>query len=180
MIIVIGIAGSGKTTQGKLLARRLGCPWLSTGQLIRDKLADPGLQKKILRGELLSDEELMPRFTAELSRLDAAKNELVLDGFPRVLSQAQWLVDQDKKGTIKLTAIIHLLVSKETVKKRLLTRARSDDTDEAINKRFEKYAKEILPIIDYLKSQAVTIHEIDGEGSEAEIAQTITDALGVQ
>jgi adenylate kinase len=178
MIIFLGIAGSGKSTQGQLLAKHLNYPWLSTGQLLRDHVNDPQITKRMLGGEVLSDDILLPLLDAELKRLDAAHQEVILDGSPRTMYQAQWLADKIKSGEIKFRAVIHLTANETTVKKRLLARHRSDDHEAAIAERFREYEEAIKPIMDYLESQGLTVHNIDGDRPPEVVAAAVNKALG--
>jgi len=177
VIIIIGIAGAGKSTQGQLLAQRLGCPWLSVGQLLREHM-DGDQKKRMLAGEMIEDNLLLPILGDELKRLGADKNELILDGSPRSQHQAEWLAAKVKSGDIKMTAIIHMNAFKETVKQRLLSRGRPDDNEVAINQRFLEYEKTIVPILGYLKTQGFKIYDIDGEGPVERDAKLIKQALG--
>lgn len=177
MIIVIGIAGAGKSTQGQLLAQRLNCPWLSVGQLLRQNM-DEDHKRRMLAGEMVEDEQLIPILGAELKRLGADKNELILDGSPRTKNQAEWLAGKAKNGEVKMTAVIHLNASKQTVKDRLLKRGRPDDTEAAINQRLLEYDKTIVPILEYLRTQGFKIYDIDGNGPAEKDSELIKQALG--
>jgi adenylate kinase len=177
VIIIIGIAGAGKSTQGHILAKRLNCTWLSVGQMLRDHV-DEALKEKMLKGEMVSDQKMLGLLGEELKKLGADKNEVILDGAPRTLYQAQWLAKKIKAGEIKMTAVIHIKASKETVKKRLLGRGRPDDNEEAINQRFMEFGKSILPIINYFESQGFKIYHVDGEGPVEADAKAIEQTLG--
>ncbi|MBI5906487.1 nucleoside monophosphate kinase [Candidatus Saccharibacteria bacterium] len=177
MIIIIGIAGAGKSTQGQLLAQRLSCPWLSVGQLLRQNM-DEAHKQRMLAGEMVEDEQLIPILNAELKRLGADKNEIILDGSPRTRRQAEWLAGKVKSGEVKMTAVVHLSASKQTVKDRLLKRGRPDDTEAAIDQRFLEYDRTIVPILDYLRTQDFKIYDIDGTGPAEKDAELIKQALG--
>ncbi len=177
MIIVIGIAGAGKSTQGQLLAQRLNCPWLSVGQLLRQNM-DEAHKQRMLAGEMVEDKDLLPILDAEFKRLSADKNEIILDGSPRTKRQAEWLAAKVKNGDIKMTAVIHLNAPKQTVKERLLKRGRPDDTEAAINQRFLEYDRTIVPILDYLRTQDFKIYDIDGTGPAEKDAELIKQTLG--
>mgnify|MGYP000182657278 CR=1 FL=1 len=176
MIIIIGIAGAGKSTQGKMLAERLGIPWLSIGQLLREKLGDR-YAKQLLAGEMIADSELLPLLDQELKKLGADRQELVLDGSPRTMGQAEWLADQVKAGRISLTAVIHLIVSTDKVHDRLIKRGRPDDNEAAIARRFKEYENSSLPILSYLSQQGFKVYEISGEGDKRVINRRIEQAL---
>jgi adenylate kinase len=118
MIIFLGLAGSGKSTQSQLLAQRLKCPWLSTGQLLRDTVKDKKIRERMLAGEILDDSLMLSLLDQQLKKLGS--EEFILDGSPRTMRQAIWLVDKIERHEIDLTAVIHLKASEMVVKKRLL------------------------------------------------------------
>jgi adenylate kinase len=94
-IILVGAPGSGKGTQAKRIAQRLGVPQISTGDLLRDNVSrgtELGRQAKqaMDRGELVSDQLVCEMVAERLRQPDCAKG-CILDGFPRTVSQAEWL-----------------------------------------------------------------------------------------
>ena len=178
MIIFLGIAGSGKSTQGQLLAAQLHCPWLSTGNLLRQKM-DPKTQQAMLQGKIVDDKRTLAVLDEEFKRIEADKSDFILDGSPRTMEQARWLVKKAQAGEIKLKTIIHLTVSPETAKRRLLARKRPDDTEPAIAERFKEYDSAILPIVSYLKQQGLTVYEIDGNPSPEVVDKNILEVLGM-
>ncbi len=177
MIVLVGIAGCGKTTQGHILAERLNCPWVSTGHLLREH-AGGEHAKQMQGGEILDDDMTISLLQSELIKLHPDKAELVLDGSPRTMVQARWLAGKFKSGEYMLTAVIHIKASKEVVKQRLLRRGRPDDHEPAINRRFLEYDETILPILDFLKNQGFKVCEIDGNGPVEADAKAIEQALG--
>lgn len=178
MIVFIGLAGAGKSVQSQLLADRLGCELLGVGKLLRSKVSAE-LKKKMLKGYLLDDSEIINLIEQEFKRIGAGKNEFILDGSPRTPRQAKWLEGKIEKGELKLTGIIHLLADKQLVRQRLLKRGRPDDKDAAITERFKEYDETIDPIVNLLKGHGHKVHDVDGEGSIEEIQQRIADALGI-
>lgn len=178
MIILMGLAGSGKSTQSQLLAAHLHCPWISTGGLLREHM-DQNTQADMLQGKMVDDDKTVAVLTSEFERIGAGTNECILDGSPRTMRQAEWLVSQAKAGKIFITAVIHLNVSKQTAEKRLLARRRPDDYISAIAERFKEYDTSILPILDLIKQRGFQIHEIDAEKPAEEVQSDILNALGV-
>jgi adenylate kinase len=159
MIILMGVAGAGKSMQGRLFADEHGYAWISTGELFR-VLVTGKRRQQMLEGKLLSDDEVIKLIDKTLDLIDLTQ-EFLLDGFPRTKAQADWLLDQVKAGRFKLTAVFNLTASPDVVKQRLLARGRLDDTEEAINKRFTEHQTITLPILDYFKQAGVDVHDID-------------------
>ncbi len=178
MIIFLGLAGSGKSTQGQLLAAQLQCPWISTGNLLRQKM-DSETQEEMLEGKIVDDKRTLEVLDAEFKRIHADKSGFVLDGSPRTMVQAQWLVKKANAGEIKIRAIVHLKVSPQVAKQRLLARKRPDDHDSAIAERFREYEDNILPIVDYLKQQGLAVYEIDGNQPPQAVDKDILRALSI-
>jgi adenylate kinase len=159
VIILTGVAGAGKSMQGKILADEHGYAWISTGEILR-VLVTGKRRHEMLQGKLLSDDEMVHLMDKVLELIDT-KQEFVLDGFPRTVPQADWLMDQVDKGRFNLSAVIHLAASEDVVRSRLLDRGRQDDTEEAIAKRFSEYRAVTLPIIEHLKQEGAKVCDID-------------------
>jgi len=178
MISVLGLAGSGKSTQGKLLARRLNCPWVSIGELLRTGLEGEARQQ-MLRGEIIDDHITLPILEHELIAKNASRDEVVVDGFPRNLSQAEWLAAKAKAGDIKMTGVIHLMADDNVALNRLLHRGRKDDTHDAIHQRFGDYERTIIPILNYLRERGLPVYDIDGNGTIDHVENMIDKALHI-
>lgn len=175
MIIFLGVAGSGKSVQGRLLADRFGLPWLSTGEFLR-MLVSGKKRKSMLEGHLIPDQEIINLVQKAFSLVDSSQ-EFVLDGFPRTATQADWLINQAKHGQLKITAIIHLKASESTVKERLNERGRPDDHEEAIKKRFSEYKEEILPIIKEFEKFNIAVIEVSAENTVEGIHDEIVEIV---
>jgi adenylate kinase len=161
MILLMGIAGSGKGTQGKLLGSTKGFHVISTGELLRNYGSEEQ-HARMHKGEILGDDEVTEMLDTALGHLED-QNKTILDGYPRTRAQAEWLLEESKKGRFEITHVLHLLASREAVKERLHNRARPDDHDEAIEARFSEYEQATLPILDYFRSQGVELIEVNGE-----------------
>jgi len=175
MIIILGVAGSGKSMQGRLLADEAGYPWLSTGELLRVLITGKRRQE-MLQGKLLSDDEVINVFNTVVNLIDT-KKEFVLDGFPRTVKQTDWILDEILAGRFKLTAIYHLVASEDDVRERLKSRGRIDDTENAINKRFEEYNNVTLPILDHFKKEGINVVDIDAALAPKEVHKIIMTNL---
>lgn len=175
MILLMGIAGSGKGTQGALLAREHGLHVVSTGELLRN-YGSAEQHKRMLTGEILADEEVTALLDTALSDL-TDKDKVILDGYPRRISQADWLLEQASTGHFKLDKVLHLVVSREAVKARLLDRGRQDDHHDAIEERFNEYERATVPILKHLEEAGVPVVEVNGEQPVQAVHQAIMDSL---
>ena len=175
MIIFFGPAGSGKSLQGQILAAREDWQWLSSGQILRGS-NDVHLQEIMQTGQLIPDEK-MDQIIGEALDNVADKDKLILDGFPRDIDQARWLIEKGYiRGNSKDLAII-VDVPVEALIKRLSGRGRADDTPEIIEQRLNVYDHEISQILDYLSSQSVKILRVDGSGKVGEIHDHLMEEL---
>lgn len=175
MIIFTGVAGSGKSMQGRMLADHLGYPWLSTGEFLR-MLVSGQRRYHMAEGKLLGDKEII-QLVQKIFSLINTHEEFILDGFPRTVAQADWLLNQMKHGQLHITGVIHLLAKEDTVEKRLLTRGRKDDNKNAIRERFDEYQQSILPILEDFKKAGVPVYDIDGEQPVDKVYEQIKLAL---
>ena len=177
MIVLMGIAGSGKGTQGKLLADRCGFHWISTGEILRLYITGESRQR-MLAGELLDDQAIINVLDIVLKSLKD-KDEIVLDGFPRTIPQAEWLLAQAKAGRFNLTQVFHLTASTDAVKSRLIERGRPDDHDKAIEARFKEYETSTLPILEWFKKEQVPVVDINAERPVSEVHEDIVKQLKI-
>lgn len=175
MIIFMGVAGSGKSVQGKTLADHLALPWLSTGEFLRMLIAGDK-RRDMIAGKLLDDKEIISLMQKILTMIDVHE-EFVLDGFPRTTEQADWLLNQVKHGQLHITGIIHLTADEDTVLERLLGRGRQDDTEEAIRERFEEYEAQVKPILKHFKAANIPVFDIDGDQAPDKVQAVIRDIL---
>lgn len=176
MVVFMGVVGAGKSVQGQLLAEKLGGPWISTGNILRMR-ADERQQAILDSGRLFPDEEMYKLLEGEFAELDAAHKEFVLDGFPRTLPQAEWLDGKVGSGGVKLTAVVYLHLSLETVMERLLARGRSDDAEETIKVRFNEYEQKTAPLLEFMNDKGYPVCNIDGEGTPEEIHERVWKAV---
>ena len=176
MIIFMGVAGSGKSVQGKTLADHLALPWLSTGEFLRMLIAGDK-RREMIAGKLLEDKEII-RLVQKIFSMIHANEEFILDGFPRTTAQADWLLNQVKHGQLHITGVVHLVADEKTVLKRLLGRGRQDDTEEAIRERFEEYEAQVKPIIEHFKAAHIPVYDINGDQTPEQVQNDILKALG--
>lgn len=175
MILLMGIAGSGKGTQGKMLADTRGYHLISMGEVLRMYVTGEQ-RERMLAGGLLDDKEIIKIVDGVLGSLDDGE-EVLMDGFPRTVPQAEWLLGQVKAGRFKLDTAIHLVASRQAVKDRLMKRARIDDVESAIEERFNEYERSTAPLIEWLDKHGVKVVDIDAERTPEEVNADIVKHL---
>lgn len=171
MIVFFGPAGAGKSVQGQILAARHGWRWLSSGQLLRDS-RDTKIAEQMRLGSLVGIDQINQIIEEALARADKI-NRVILDGFPRKIEQAEWLVESQDKFDRKIELAIVLEVPRSELEKRLHVRGRVDDTAEAIEERLNIYRREIYPILTYLTGKDIRIAHIDGTGTVGQVHDRI-------
>ncbi|MDH5560318.1 MAG: adenylate kinase [Deltaproteobacteria bacterium] len=123
ILIFFGAPGSGKGTQSKIIAKKLGIYHLSTGEILREAVKDKtqvGLEAKqyMDRGDLVPDEVII-RVIAEKVLKGDIKNGYILDGFPRTLAQAKSLDRMYQNASIEIDRVIYLEVQRDKLINRL-------------------------------------------------------------
>ncbi len=171
MIVFFGPAGAGKSMQGQILAAREGWRWLSAGQLLRDT-HDQELLKLMHDGSLVPHEAIT-KIMGEAIKKAGDIDQIILDGFPRQLEQAKWLIDSQPEHGRSIGLVVVLEVPREELLKRLAIRGRADDTPEAIDLRLNIYRQEMYPILSLLTEDAIPVVHIDGVGTVGEIHDRI-------
>ena len=178
-LIFLGAPGAGKGTQAEIVAGKLNIPTVSTGNIIREALAngtEMGLKAKafIEAGKLVPDDVVIGIIKDRLAEGDC-ENGFILDGFPRTIPQAEML------DTLGLDlSVVNFEIAEEIVIKRLSTRRvcracganyniltlppkvegvcdscggeiyqRDDDKQESILHRMEVYKEQTQPLIDF-------------------------------
>ncbi len=172
MILLMGIQGSGKGTQGKMLADQHNFHLISMGDVLR-MYATPPQRDRMLAGGLLDDQEIIDIIDAVLGQLPDTE-ECILDGFPRTIPQAEWLMRQVQAGRFQINNVFHLVASRQAVKARLLNRGRVDDRPEAIEERINEYERSTQPLLSWLEDHGITVHNVDAERS---VDQVNTDLV---
>ncbi|MBQ9790871.1 MAG: nucleoside monophosphate kinase [Clostridia bacterium] len=204
-LILIGAPGAGKGTLSVPLKEKLGIPTISTGDLLRDAIAnqtEEGIQAKSFmdRGALVPTEVVFEMLKKRLQEPDA-KNGYILDGFPRNLEQVKLL-----ESYTDIDYVIDIEIGLDVILERLLGRrvcpkckyiyntswggdsvhcakcgaeyiTRSDDNEETITKRYNLFVEETEPVIDHYKKLGKVI-EIKSSESE-EVKKQAFDALGI-
>jgi adenylate kinase len=201
-VILFGSPGSGKGTQANLLSQCVSGPHISTGDMLRTHIdAGDGIGKQIRRliksGKLVPD-ELVNELVKERIAEPDCRWGVILDGYPRTLSQTRVLVDLLAARGFR-PAVVHLMVDCEKIVARLSGRrqcpvcgtlyslktnppkvpgicdfdgaaliTREDDRESVIRQRLSDYESLTRPLLDYFREAGVSIFEIDGAAAAPE------------
>ena len=175
MIVFFGPAGAGKSVQGQMLAARQGWRWLSAGQLLRDT-RDPELFAQMQTGGLVDPAKVNGLMGDAIARATNIRR-VIIDGFPRQMAQAEWLVESKAHHGRDIDLVIVLEVPKSELLKRLEVRGRTDDTPEAIDERLRIYRTEMYPILSYFTERGINIVHVDGTGTVGQVHDRIVEEL---
>ncbi len=126
ILIFLGPPGAGKGTQARVVAKALGIPHISTGDILREaarKKTGLGLvaKAKMDKGELVPDDVISPIVEERLGLPDCREGA-ILDGFPRTVVQAQFLDGMLKRTGVGEPLVLNIQVATDSVIKRLTGR----------------------------------------------------------
>ncbi len=181
----MGPPGAGKGTQGELLARYMGIPRLSTGEMLREARANRTelgrrAQAYMDSGDLVPDEVVLD-LVAEALDSTRSQEGFILDGFPRTIAQAEGLSEILEARSTPLDGVILLEVPEEELVRRLTGRSadesRTDDDPETVRRRLQVYQAETEPVIRWYAEQGVRLIAADGVGSIDDIQSGLRGLL---
>lgn len=172
MIILFGLAGSGKGTQGKALSEIFGWRWLSVGEAIRQH---GGYEEIINSGGLIPDGDVIKLMDKQIEKSEEDGFDIILDGYPRDKEQAEYIMNTMSD---KVDGAIILEVPKEELYERLALRGRDDDKErESIDKRFEIFEQNIDSILPLLEAKNIPITRVDGVGKIEEVTARLVEVV---
>ncbi len=185
-LILLGPPGCGKGTQAINLVKKYDYCQLSTGDMLREAVANETQTGKVVKDVLASgklvDDELIIKIMEEKLIATKSKPGRIFDGFPRTLIQANELEGLLKRNQMKLDLVIELVVDQHSLLERIMKRAqeseekRDDDNSVIVKKRLEVYNKETKPIVDFYSSK-YNLDKIDGMQSIEEVSNTIENLI---
>ncbi|HLN50437.1 MAG TPA: adenylate kinase [Thermoplasmata archaeon] len=205
-VVFLGPPGAGKGTQATQIARELGVPHLSTGDLLRAAVAARtplGLEADghMRAGRLVPDDLVLKILDKRLEQNDA-RDGYLLDGFPRNLAQADALgqfaeIDRVVSFEISPDILVRRLSDRRVCPKcqsvyNLSSRPpktsgkcdkdgtdllqRPDDQPEAVTTRLKVYAEQTAPLLEFYRKRDM-LRSVDAGGTPDEVAARIRRAL---
>ena len=163
-------------------------------------------QSYMERGDLVPDDVVVQMVVERLERIEEG---FILDGFPRTVPQATALEENLDKLERPLTAALYFRIEEEIAVKRISGRRscsncgtpynvefdpplvegvcdvcggdlvqRGDDSEETVRRRFEVYEASTRPLVQFYTEREL-LREIDADGDEAEVAERVTQVLGL-
>jgi adenylate kinase len=203
-VIMLGPPGAGKGTQADLLARSLGLPKISTGDILREAVqagTELGCIAKATMdaGNLVGDDVMIGIVRERLDREDARRG-FILDGFPRTVIQAIAL-DRIMNGRGPLV-VLDIVVPEDELVRRLASRricskcgvtapaawagdcekcggplvTRNDDREEIVRERLKVYERQTRPLVEYYSSRP-TFRAIDGNLRPDIVTDAVQEAI---
>jgi adenylate kinase len=170
-IVLVGIQGAGKSTQGNMMSEALGVPYLSSGHIFREMAKDKGrlgrwLKETLNSGALVPDKEAVEIVMEYLKKPEYAKG-YILDGFPRTSAQADVLGDG-------VDTVFLIDVSDKEALWRISGRVsdREDETLQAIRKRIALFHELTQEVLGYYE-KAGKLVKIDGEQTVEKVFKDI-------
>lgn len=170
MILMMGGQGVGKGTHARRLIARDGYGYIETGAILRALPPESPVAQIMARGELVPDKELFGIVGAELDK----SGDVILDGFPRTLVQAQWIV---KNYSDKFDIyVIYMNVPEDIMLARIEKRIReggrrADDADSTIvRRRLDSFWKITVPAIEWLRTaDGINFADVDVSAEDPDI-----------
>jgi adenylate kinase len=184
-LVIYGPEGSGKGTQAALIAEKYSLPVYTSGDLVRETAANTSgklgdaCRKALSEGAYVSDNDMFELWKGKLVSGEA-KTGFILDGFPRTLPQANFLLTEIKKCGYTLDRVIFLSLSDEESITRLTKRHRklfagsdsTHDTPELIGKRLKEYRKSEKTLVSFFQRHKLLL-KVDG----AQTAEAVYDDI---
>ncbi len=188
IVSLIGRSGCGKGTQLEKLVEKTGWEPIYTGKLIRKRSENEDFIGKKLKevteqGGIVPTPLVfniwMPKLT-DVRRGKIDTSGIVFDGNPRKLYEAKMLEEVfDMFEWSDFFIPIHIKISEEEAKRRLLKRGRVDDNEAEIKNRLSWFKTDVLPVLNYYKEKGILI-EVDGEQSIEKVQEDILEVLNLK
>ncbi len=186
IIVLMGGQGAGKGTHAKNLIAQKNFKYVETGAILRALPKDSPAAKIMSTGRLVPSEMLFEIIEKAIKA--SGNNDIILDGFPRNVEQAEWFVKKYANPESPYVAqVVYLSLPESVMLKRIANRvkeggSRADDKNpEVVKKRLAEFNAQTLPAIKLLQHSAgVQFYEVDvsPEDFETNFA-SVCKALGI-
>lgn len=177
-LAILGPPGSGKSTQSERISARCGISHIYAGELLRREAESRSpfsarVRSHLEAGLLAPSDIVLCLIERELA---GAPGGYVLDGFPRTMEQALELEFLLQERREILDSVIYLLLSEGEIFRRLLARARPDDTPQIITTRIQVFHAETDPVLEFYERKDLLV-TVSGEGDADQVAERILSAV---
>lgn len=187
-VLLFGAPGTGKGTQGKILAGLPGFVHVSSGDMFRELDPESDLGKVFLehstQGELVPDDLTIRLWRHHMEKLvrshrfDPERDVLLLDGIPRSTAQAEML-----EPHVDVQLLLHLKATNEEqmvrrIRERALREDRLDDANpEVVRNRFREYDAQTQPVLGCYPKERTRI--VDAGAAPLEVLRQVIEVLQV-
>lgn len=179
--VLLGAPGSGKGTQAERLSAALAVPAISTGEMLRQAVAEGSELGARVAGVMaagrLVDDGLMAEVVGERLARPDTRGGFLLDGYPRTPEQARTLDGLLAASGRELGAVVVLDVPEEVLVARALARQRADDRAEVVRERLRVYRDKTEPLVGHYERRGL-LRRIDGDRPIEDITASVLAALG--
>lgn len=174
IILLLGPSGAGKSKQAARLAKRLPGTHISTGAMLRES-GDVALQQIMEKGKLVPSADVQRLLEERIFQIQTAL-PVILDGFPRLLDEAEWLAAAEGRLGLRVVRTVLIQISRSEAEARIMARGRHDDTLEALRQKWREYQEETQPVVEYY-DQLGLLCRVNGEGGVDEVTERIITCL---
>ena len=163
IIVLLGLPGSGKGTQGSMLAKEMFIPHISTGDILRrmvnSSFEESGVLKRYMEEGRLVPSALVNKIVKKYILSNECKQGCILDGYPRNLEQAEYLIENVDDNILAIL----FDVADEISIKRIMGRFSCSSCGELYNKFFKDVQSK--GICDYCGGKDLTHRSDDDEAT---------------
>jgi adenylate kinase len=185
-VVLFGPPGSGKDTQGRMLAEKHNLIYISAGSQLREEVSkgtDMGKAAQLYmeKGDIVPDEFAIKLIEKQIKTHPEARG-FFFKGFPKTIVQAYILDGLLRKMNSSVSCIFNLHIPTIESIKRLTNRGKTnekrpyDANIDTIIRRMEQFNEKTLPVLEYYRKQK-PIYDIDGIGEKEEVFQRLSDKL---
>jgi len=182
---MMGRPGSGKGTQAKLLAKKIGAEVYSSGNRLREMAKGQGFANQKIK-TVMESGDLLPAWISSHLFVDALlglshSDGIVFEGACRTLPEAE-AFEETSQWLLRPYKAVFLMISDAEVEKRLSLRngveGRADDASDAVGNRIKEYEEKTAAAVGFFKSRGVLL-EINGEQPIEAVHQDVLRALKI-